>query len=327
MTQMALISAAICAVASPAAMSDHRYMHELYPLRFAPVYKSYVWGGDKIIRHFRRPAPPGRYAESWEISDRPEGMSVVMNGPLAGRTLHDLVEQHGADLLGAGVAPDRFPLLVKLIDARETLSVQVHPDDASAARVGGEAKSEMWYVLQADPGAAVYRGFHRSVAPADFLSAVREKRLEPLLRRIPVAPGDTVYVPGGCIHAIGAGCLLLEVQQCSNTTHRIYDWDRRGADGKPRELHLDQAMQVLRWSSGPDVRAETWPYFRFGTMAVRGAGRIEGDGASFECLFVESGEVRVNGERCAAGSSLLIPAACRGADIEGDARLCRASLR
>ena len=140
-------------------------MHEIYPLRFEPVYRDYVWGGDRIVRKYRRGLPPGIYAESWEIADRPDGMSVVANGRLKGKTLHQLTQTMGEVLLGAGRRDESFPLLVKIIDAHECLSVQVHPDDEGAARFGGEAKTEMWYALEADSRARVYAGLKRGVTP------------------------------------------------------------------------------------------------------------------------------------------------------------------
>lgn len=306
---------------------EYDAMSELPPLRFHPIYKDYVWGGQKIITHFKRPDPGlPRVAESWEISDRADGMSVVSDGPLAGKSLHDLTSEFGPQLLGHRVKDRKFPLLIKLIDARETLSVQVHPDDASAARFGGEAKSEMWYVLQADPGACVYRGFIHDIKPPEFEQALREKKLPGLLKKIPVRAGDTIYVPAGCVHAIGAGCLLLEIQQNSNTTHRIYDWDRSGPDGKPRELHVDQAARVISWKQTPDIQPEHWPFFRFDTFTLNGSIEERMDGESFHALFVESGRVILDGKPCDPGSSILLPAAMSNVTLSGQAQVCRVTL-
>lgn len=305
-------------------------MNEWYPLRFRPVYQDYVWGGDRIGRLFGRDVPPGRQAESWEIADRPEGMGVVLNGVLAGRTLHDLVVSMGPDLLGRRVRADVFPLLIKVIDARETLSVQVHPDNESAAGVGGEPKTEMWYVLAADPDACVYCGLQPGVTREAFGRAVPAGTLASMLVRVPVRANDAVYVPGGRVHAIGAGCLLLECQQNSNTTYRIHDWGRVGADGKPRPLHIEQAMKVIRWTDHepPLVRPrlvesmshnERWevltsPYFRMERYRLREPLVWRRDRETFQVAFVQQGRVRLShasfAEEASPGQTYLIPAAC-----------------
>ena len=278
----------------------------LYPLRFKPVYKDYIWGGDKIIRLYNRKEPPGIYAESWEVSDRSDGMSVVSGGPLAGKSLRDVVQTFKSDLLGAKVQAQVFPLLIKLIDSRDRLSVQVHPNDETAKKYGGEAKTEMWYVLDAEPGAGVFAGLKPGVDAKAFNEALRTNRFEEILTRIPVTKGDAIFIPGGLVHAIDAGCLLLEVQQNSNTTYRIYDWNRVGADGKPRPLHWKEALQVIRWdaSANPKVQPRElgsrganrfWevlrcPYFRMERMMLSEVLNRENTGSSFEILFVASGQ-------------------------------------
>ena len=303
----------------------------LYPLQLRPVYKDYLWGGDRIGRVFGRAVPPGLVAESWEVADRPEGMSVVENGALAGSTLHTLMRGLDLDLVGRrGRGMAVLPLLIKLIDARQTLSVQVHPDNAGAARHGGEPKTEMWYILAADPGAFVYSGLRPGVTPETFSRAVAEQTVEALLNKVPVRAGDAVYIPGGRVHAIGAGCLLLECQQNSNTTYRIYDYGRVGADGKTRELHLEQALKVMHWNDTEsplavprrvETRAagERWeiltsPYFRMEQLQLTGAWSHPMDLQTFRVLFVEQGGVEVSGphgtDRLKPGATLLLPAAC-----------------
>lgn len=311
-------------------------MKTLYPLLFRPVYQNYIWGGDRIVRQFHRDEPPGVYAESWEVSDRPEGMSVVANGSLKGKRLADLVHELGEDLLGAGRTADRFPLLIKLIDARETLSVQVHPDDAAAGRTGGEAKSEMWYVLDADPAACVYAGLQPGVTESTLREAIRDQSLDPLLHVVPVQAGDAVFMPGGRVHAIGAGCLLLEVQQNSNTTYRLYDWGRVGSDGTPRDLHIDEAMQVIRWHDegtakvtprrlGNIEQNELWevlscPWFRVERLVLREPWPAGHDGRSFQVLFCADAPVMIRTEhgreKLIPGTSCLIPAALTQYQLE-----------
>lgn len=283
-------------------------MPTLYPLRFRPIYQPYLWGGDKIIRHYHRQAPPGIYAESWEVSDLSDGMSVVANGPLAGETLADLVRDHGPALMGRRVRGHNFPLLVKILDAQQMLSVQVHPDDESAARLEGEAKTEMWYVLQADPGAFVYNGLREGTTEDEFRAALAAGTVVDLLRKMPVRTGQMIYVPGGRVHAIGPGCLMLEVQQRSNATYRVYDWDRRGPDGQLRELHIDDAMRVTRWQDDLGRRPEDSPYFQLMELNIAFQQSFRPAGESFHLLFVAEGLIRLGGEDWPAGSTALVPA-------------------
>ena len=213
-----------------------------YPFLFRPVYKPYPWGGDRFARLLGRALPPDPCAESWEIADRPEGMSILTNGPLAGRTLRDLVRELGPALLGDASRAERFPLLVKLIDARERTSLQVHPDEEGARRVGGEAKAEFWYALEGTRDARVFAGLAPGINRAAFEVALAERRLEPALREIPIRAGEAVSIPGGRMHAIDAGCFLYEVQQSSDTTLRFYDWGRNDPD---RPLHIAESLKVV----------------------------------------------------------------------------------
>lgn len=300
----------------------------LYPLLLTPVYQSYVWGGDRIPRVFGRDLPPGVYAESWEVSTRPEAGSVVANGPLAGWTLQALIDETGSALLGTRAPAGRMPLLIKLIDARERLSVQVHPDDEAAARHGGEAKSEMWIVLAADPGATVYAGFRPGLSAAEIQAAILNHRAATVLRSIPVRPGDAIYIPGGRVHSIGEGCLLLEIQQNSNTTYRLDDGDRAGADGKPRALHIPQALSAIRWTDAGEPRLvprpvllpsgrlaeQLWdgPHYHVERIWLTETEALPGAGGSFQVLFLESGRASLSWAggvlRLRTGTSVLVPA-------------------
>jgi mannose-6-phosphate isomerase len=307
-------------------------VESLYPLRLKPAYQPYPWGGDRIIRLYHRPEPAGTYAESWEVSDRPEGMSVVGHGPLAGATLQELVDRHGPALVGADAPAGRFPLLIKLIDARERLSAQVHPDDEGARRHGGEAKTEMWYLLDADPGARVFAGLRPGADERTLRDAIRTGDFERLLKEVPVQKDDAVFMPGGRVHAIDAGCFILEIQQNSNTTYRLYDWGRTDAGGRPRPLHLEEALRVIRWDDAQPVKwtprrlgflaaNELWeigrcPYFRLERLRLQEDWESAMDGRSFHVLFVASGAVGVTGagttELLPAGSTVLMPAALPG---------------
>ncbi|MCF7855604.1 MAG: class I mannose-6-phosphate isomerase [Candidatus Pacebacteria bacterium] len=306
-----------------------------YPLLLRPVYKNYIWGGTRIAERYGRSETPDSCAESWEVSNRPEGMSVVQNGPLAGKTLHELVASCGPDLVGAKGRPDHFPLLIKLIDARERLSLQVHPNDETAAIYGGEAKTEAWYVVDADPDAKVYAGLRNPTSADTLREAIQSGGVEDMLTELPARPGKASYISGGRLHAIGEGCLLLEVQQSSNTTYRVYDWGRVDHDGTPRELHIDEAMRVIDWGdtsavfTDPRLVAEhdgnawwdvvTSPYFRVQKARLTAAENVLHTQDSFTVLFVTTGTVAVsaNGmeERLAPGTSCLIPAAAESYDL------------
>lgn len=309
----------------------------LYPLLFKPVYRDYLWGGDRIAQRFGRKDAPACCAESWEISAHPEGMSVVENGPLAGTDLAALCKEHGTRVMGSACESDRFPLLIKLIDARARLSVQVHPNEDAARRYGGEAKTEMWHVLEAAPEAVLFAGLQPGVGPRIFHDAVVDKGVAALLRPVPSVAGKSLYTPGGMVHAIGEGNLLLEVQQSSNTTYRLYDWDRVGADGRARELHVQKAMEVIDWKApamgllspvplpGPvsanrHTRLLRSDYFELCSVRLAEPERVSMDGTSFHALFVAEGSVRVGEEgspeavELPCGRSCLVPA-CNGSYV------------
>jgi mannose-6-phosphate isomerase len=221
---------------------------ETYPLIFDPVVKEKVWGGRNLERIFPKSLPESaRVGELWEIADLPEGESIIANGPLAGKGLHDAVEVWGKDLLGEAETVDgRFPLLIKLLDAEQDLSVQVHPTEEAAARRGGSArvKHEAWYIIESRSG-AIYRGLKPGVARDQFAASLADGTCPSLINRVPVKAGQCHYLPSGTLHALGAGVVLAEVQTPSDTTYRVYDWDRPGPDGKPRDLHVDEAMESI----------------------------------------------------------------------------------
>lgn len=220
-----------------------------YPLRFRPIPKPRPWGGRALAELYHKPLPPDEpVGESWEVSDRPGDATVVLNGPWAGRDLRALMEAHAEELLGAAAAPNRrFPLLVKILDAREVLSVQVHPPPEQAARLGGEPKTELWYVTHAAPGARVYAGLKPGVSRADFEQCLRTGRVADCLHTFPVRAGDALFLPSGRLHALGGGLVIFEIQQNSDTTYRVFDWNRTDAQGRPRELHLEAALASIRF--------------------------------------------------------------------------------
>ena len=221
------------------------------PLTFAPQLRHYLWGGCRLRELLGRELPDGPTAESWEISGHADSPSVVDRGPLSGTSLPELVERHGVDLVGrrgeAAARRGAFPVLVKLLDATHPLSVQLHPDDAYAsARLPGETgKTELWHVLHAEAGAQVICGLLPGVGRTGLVEALAQGSVRDVLDRVKVQRGDTIMVRAGTVHAILSGVVLVEIQQTSDTTYRIYDWDRAGADGRARELHTDRALEAI----------------------------------------------------------------------------------
>jgi mannose-6-phosphate isomerase len=294
-------------------------MTPLYPLTFTPALKDYIWGGRNLEQLFGRTLPAGLVAESWEIAAHPDGNSMVHNGPYAGLSLPALHRRLGRALTGRRAAwaeeRDKFPLLVKLLDANQPLSVQVHPnDDFALAHEGDElGKTEMWVVLHAQPEAAVILGVKAGTTPAVFREAAEAGRLEPYLHHVPVTAGDFICVPAGSLHAILGGLVIAEIQQNSNTTYRVYDWNRVGNDGKGRPLHLDKAMQVINFDQieptlpqptmleeSADVRREqlcTNNYFTVERLHLAAGVAYNGqcDGETLEIWGTMNGQARVQG--------------------------------
>jgi len=208
-----------------------------------------MWGGRRLETKFDKKLPPKiRIGESWEIVDRPEAQSVVRDGPLRGKTLHDLWTQHRQELFGGVADRPRFPLLIKLLDANEKLSLQVHPTEKVAAKLGGEPKTEFWYVAAADPDAGLFVGLKEAMTREQFEGALRSGTIAEHVHTIRVKGDDAMFLPAGRLHAVGAGNLLIEIQQNSDTTYRVYDWDYVDEKGKPRQLHVDQALECIDFS-------------------------------------------------------------------------------
>jgi mannose-6-phosphate isomerase len=237
--------------------------NDMYPFIFKPILKEVIWGGTDI-RPFKELTPGDEpVGESWELSHVEGNYSVVANGPLEGQTLDDLITAYGALLTGEKVMQRfgrTFPLLIKFIDARDSLSIQVHPDDRLAwERHHSFGKTEMWYVIKTAPGAALYSGFRRPTDAAEYVRRVEDGSLMETLRRYEVQPGDVFFLPAGRVHAIGAGCFIAEIQQTSDITYRIYDYDRRDANGNSRELHTDLAKDAIDYTFYSDYRTAYTP--------------------------------------------------------------------
>jgi len=276
-------------------------------LRFEPIYKHVVWGGRRLEPLLGRVLPGlDPVGESWEVVDLPDDQSTVVGGPLAGETLGGLRSDRRDELMGtAGLLGGRFPLLLKFIDAARTLSVQVHPDEEACIRLGGGArpKTEAWFIIDRDPGAVLYVGLRPGVTRDSFARAIEQGNVDELLHRLPVEPGDFVFLPSGTIHAIGEGIVLAEVQQSSDTTYRVFDWNRVGLDGKPRQLHVAEALESIDFDQvgPPDI--------------VRPASGRDG----VRCSSFEMELVRASG----AGTELVGrgPLAVMGVRGDGDAEL------
>ena len=219
----------------------------LYLLTFHPIFKERLWGGRNLERLYGKKLPATKpIGESWEISDRPGNASVIANGPLAGQNLRWLMEHHAGELLGdARALNGRFPLLIKLLDAQEKLSLQVHPPADKATALRGEPKTELWYIADAAPGAELLVGLKRGVTRGEFERKIRDGSVADCFHRVGVQSGDTMFLPSGRVHAIGAGLVIFEIQQNSDTTYRVFDWNRVGLDGQPRELHVAESLASI----------------------------------------------------------------------------------
>ena len=286
------------------------------PIIFEPIFMDRVWGGRRLETLFGKHLPShGRIGESWELVDREEAQSVVHNEPFRGKTLHELWTDFHAPVFGNGLpSSPRFPLLFKLLDARERLSVQVHPPAHVAPSLGGEPKTEMWYIIDNDGDGDIFAGLRSGVGRAEFEKALATGSVEQMIHRIAVRAGECIFIPSGRVHAIGAGNVIVEVQQSSDTTYRVFDWNRVGLDGKARELHIGESLQSIDFADieprmeEPDgetlVRC---PYFQVDEWrlhAPRAAGRV-GDFAIFTVL---NGAVRSGAMEMQAGEFFLLPA-------------------
>jgi mannose-6-phosphate isomerase len=218
-------------------------------LLFEPIFQQRIWGGRRLEDEFGKKLPAGqKIGESWELVDRPEAQSVVRQGAFQGVTLHDLWKNHRSEIFGKVPDTERFPLLIKLLDARETLSLQVHPPAKIAPKLNGEPKTEFWYVAKADEDAKIYAGLRRAMSAEEFARSIAQGDVINHIHALEVKEGDGIFLPAGRFHAIGAGNLLVEIQQNSDTTYRVYDWDRVDSTGQPRELHIEQALQCIDFS-------------------------------------------------------------------------------
>ena len=311
-------------------MTDFIETEKLYPLKFEPIYQRRVWGGTLMSEKLRRDPPAGT-GESWEVSDRPEAQSRIANGELAGAELGQLVRRYGAALIGsAAQTSDRFPLLVKLIDAGERLSLQVHPDAEAAESIGNgaEPKTEMWYVIDSRPGSVILAGMNSRSSRQLLEDKLHSAEVEQLFQSYPSVPGDAYFIPAGLPHAIGAGNLILEIQQNSDTTYRLSDWGRVDSQGRARELHVENGLRSIHFAglTSPRVAGvfgkaprnrkydiiNRCPYFYVCELHLTERWNDDTSSRSFHLLSVVSGGLTVRrgaqSVKVAAGETALVPA-------------------
>ena len=314
----------------------------LYPLKFEPILKDKIWGGTKLKSLFNKAAETDKLGESWELSGYENDESVVTNGFLAGNTLPELIEIYMGELIGDSIFDEyglSFPLLFKLIDANENLSIQVHPgDEVAAERHNSYGKTEMWYVVDAEPGAELIIGFSEDCSRDEYLDALDEGRIEDLLQKVPVKKGDVFFTPAGLVHAIGKGVVVAEIQQSSDITYRIYDYKRVDDQGNERELHTEQALDVINFEASKEPKTVYTPlmnevtplvscnYFttnmlRFNKSIARQYAKIDSF-VSYMCLdgnFV----IEFGGEKTIVnkGDTILIPASIDELSLIPDAEV------
>lgn len=315
-------------------------MTNLKPFKFEPYLKSVLWGGEKIAKYKGIVTDQHNIGESWEISGVDGHESVVAEGDDKGLNLRQIIEKYKGDLVGNAVYAkygDTFPLLVKIIDAKGDLSVQVHPDDTLAkARHNSYGKTEMWYIIDAEEGAPIYAGLSKQITPEEYEKLVAENAIMDVIARHDSHAGDLFFLPAGRIHAIGAGNLLAEIQQTSDITYRVYDFDRRDANGNPRELHTEQAKDAIDYTVYPEYKSEydrngksatplvKCQYFDVKREIIDGVSTIDASSDSFMIIMCLDGEATITDNlggvtHVKKGESILVPAVITSMKAEGNA--------
>jgi len=298
-----------------------------YPLKFEPIYKRRIWGGQRLRDVFGKELPAGeKIGESWELADLPEDRSVIVGGELDGRTLREAIEQYPKEITGNANFALPFPLLIKLLDAEDVLSVQVHPDPDTCRRMGeGEPKTECWYIISAEQDAVIYKGLKKGVAKEQFAAAIDDGTVAEMLVKVPVEAGQCHFLPAGTAHAVGPGLLIAEIQTPSDTTYRVFDWNRLDDAGMARELHIEQALQSIHF----DQTADELPVTTMGRLVECEYFTVDKGHQSRSCemllspgwmktLIIMSGYGTILGGQGSlvefrAGDCLLVPAAYEGA--------------
>ncbi|MBQ7226504.1 MAG: class I mannose-6-phosphate isomerase [Clostridia bacterium] len=306
------------------------------PIKLAPVFKEIIWGGNRLKNEYNKQSELENIAESWELTVRDDGMNKIVGGEFDGYTLAEYIEKNGYEVV-SNKKLDRFPLLIKFIDAEDNLSVQVHPDDEYGLKNANSlGKTEMWYIIDAKPGSKLVYGLKEGVTNEMFAQAINDGKVEEMLNYVPVKKGDVFFIPSGLVHAIGAGILLAEIQQNSNITYRVYDYNRVGKDGKPRELHINDALNVIvnrneqeidaiRYSNDEklvDSNLANCQYFKVDRYKTSSAMFLVASKESFNSVLCLEGEGTIfcdNKEYALnKGDSYFIPAGMGGYVIRGN---------
>jgi mannose-6-phosphate isomerase len=300
---------------------------QFYPLKFRPIYKQRIWGGQRLREFFNKDIPVfERIGESWELADLPEDKSIIANGELAGKTISQVIAKYPEQITGSRNFLGRFPLLIKFINAEDVLSIQVHPDEQTCLRMGkGEAKSECWYIVYAQPGAVIYKGLKKGVTKGQFAEAIKKGNVAELVIKVPVEAGQCHFLPAGTVHSMGPGLLIAEIQTPSDTTYRIFDWNRLDDNNKPRALHIEEAMESICF----DMPADSLPMTTIGRLIDCKYFKVDKDRQEKDCeLLLSPGKMKtliilsgsgniIGGNETSvdfkAGEVMLIPAAYEGA--------------
>ncbi len=307
------------------------------PLLFEPIFMERVWGGRRLEALYGKRLPPGAtIGESWEFVDRREAQSVVREGAYRGRTLHELWLESRELVFGGIPDAPRFPLLVKLLDAQEKLSLQVHPPPEVAGEIGGESKTEFWYIADAAAGAELYAGLEKHSSRRKIEEALQSGTVEDHIHRLSVRSGDAMFLPSGRVHAIGAGIVIVEIQQNSDTTYRVFDWNRAGADGSPRELHIAESLRSIDFADYEPGLVESHgesllrhQLFDVEKWQLTGARCVTAQG-SFAIVHCLTGELECSGVRLRPGEFFLVPACLEErhlAPAAEDTSLLRVTIR
>jgi mannose-6-phosphate isomerase len=318
-----------------------------YPIKFQPILKDKIWGGEKLVTKLNKKSNLKDIGESWEISDVKGDVSIVENGSLKGKSLKELLETYTSDLLGKNNFANfgtNFPLLIKFIDAKQDLSVQVHPNDAlSKERHNSFGKTEMWYILQADEGSRLILGFNKTITADDYVKLLKEKKIMSVLNDVPVKKGDAFFIKTGTVHAIGAGIVVAEIQQTSDITYRIYDFDRVDDAGNERELHTELAVDALNFSDKIDTERNytstknslnevvKCEYFKTNFIPVEGTLNLDYSATDSFVIFMcveGNATITVEGttETINFGETILIPATAKSVTIKGNCNLLEVTV-
>lgn len=316
----------------------------LYPIKFKPRLKERLWGGTRLGSIMGKKLPEGKkIGESWEVSGVQGDLSAVANGFLKGNNLQEIIEIYMGEMVGERVFAkygDEFPVLIKLIDAHDVLSIQVHPDDKLAAeRHNAYGKTEMWYIIDCEPGASLYVGFNHQVTESEYLDAVAGGTVAELLNKVHVRPGDAYFIPAGTVHAIGKGVLIAEIQETSDVTYRVFDWDRVDEKGRMRELHTELALAAIDFDEPQEynvtrtpiankaIELKSCPYFTVNVIELDGRMEREvADRDSFAIYMCVDGEYSIESanaapEKVAKGETVLLPATLDAVTLTGRAHL------